>query len=153
MKYILSVLTLLICLSGCQQPDEPSVRSVTNVDIKTVNKDLINLTADMVIHNPNAFALQLSQADLKAYVDDVEIATIIQQYDTEMPAQSDFNMPIDVKMDLKKLYGDEPIAAIGKALQVMADRKLDVRFKGIIKAGSASVKLTIPVDQVEQVVF
>lgn len=107
----------------------------------------------MVIHNPNAFALQLSKADLKAYVDDVEIATIIQQYDTEMPAQSDFNMPIDVKMDLKKLYGDEPIAAIGKALQVMADRKLDVRFKGNIKAGSASVKLTIPVDQVEEVAF
>lgn len=153
MRSLLLILTVMMCIAGCQQPVEPSVVSVTNVDIKTVNKERIILSADMVLRNPNAFALKLAEADLKAYVDDVEIATIVQQYDTEMPAASDFNMPIDVQMDLKKLYGDEPIAAIGKALQVMSDRKLNVRFKGNIKAGSESVKLTIPVDQIEEVAF
>ena len=153
MKSLLSALILTLCLVGCQQPVEPTVVAIENVDIKTVTKEKVSLSADMILHNPNAFALKLAEADLKAFVDDVEIATISQKYDTAMPANSDFAMPIVVNMDLKKLYGDEPLAAIGKALQVMSDRELDVRFKGNIKAGSESVKLTIPVDQLEAVKF
>lgn len=147
------LLVSLSILVGCSKPVEPTVERIDNVELLTMSKDNVDLTADMILHNANAFALDLSQADLVAMVDEIEVATISQSYDTTMPAQSDFAMPIRVQMDLKKLYGDSPLAAMGKALQVMADRRLDVRFVGVIKAGKGVAKVSIPVDQVESVSF
>lgn len=153
MRYLLSVLVFITCLTACQRPQDPTVLRVENVDVKRFDKKAVHLAADMVLHNPNAFALELAKADLKAIVDEVELATISQAYDTDMPANSDFKMPIELTMDLEKLYGDNPVAAIGKAMQIMADRKLDVRFVGTIKAGSDGFKLDVPVDQLEEVSF
>lgn len=144
----------LICLLvGCSAPQEPSLHSISNVEIVTLSRDAIEITADMVLTNPNPFSLDLAKADLQAMVDEVVLADIDQTYDAVMPADTLFAMPIAVKMDLKKLYGDNPLAAIGQAMQIMSDRHLDVRFVGTIDAGKGAVKMAIPIDQVEPVKF
>jgi len=132
---------------------EPTIEKIEDVDIIEMSKSKLELNAYMILKNENSFALDLAKANLVAYVDEVELATIDQAYDTEMPAKSNFRMPINIKMDLDKLYRKNPVAALGKGLQIMSDRKLEVHFKGTINIGKGVAKISVPIDQKEMVEF
>ena len=154
MKNILYIsLCSILFLSSCTSILEPTVERIEDVDIVEMTKDNLELNAFMILKNPNGFALDLDKADLTVYVDDIELAKINQSYETTMPEEGEFKMPINIKMNLKKLYGDNPIAAIGKGMQIMSDRKLNVQFKGTILVGKGIAKVSVPVDQEEEVKF
>lgn len=155
MKYLFSALVCISLLTtSCSTAFvDPTIEKIEDVDIVEMSKSRLELNAFMVLNNPNGFALDLAKTDLKAYVDDIELAHIEQSFDTTMPANEDFKMPITIKMDLDKLYRANPIAAIGKGMQIMSDKKLNVQFKGTINVGKGAVKFTVPIDQVELVEF
>lgn len=155
MKYVFS-LAFIACifLTSCSTSIlEPTIEKIENVDIIEMSKSRLELNASMVLKNPNGFSLDLAKANIKAYVDDIELATIDQAFDTSMPANENFKMPINIKMDLDKLYKANPIAAIGKGIQIMSDKKLLVKFKGTIDVGKGMAKISVPIDQEEMVSF
>lgn len=133
--------------------EDPTLERIEDVDIKEMSKDRIDMDAHLVINNPNGVALDLASADLNVLVDDIVIAHIKQTLDATMPAKAEFKLPVKITMDLAKLYKNDPLAALGKGLQIMSDKKLEVQFKGIIKAGKGVAKLTVNVDQLEIVKF
>lgn len=154
MKNILYIsICLSIFLSSCSSILEPTVERIEDVDIVEMTKSKLELNAFMVLKNPNGFKLDLDNADLTVFVDDIELAKINQTYETTMPQKGEFNMPININMDLDKLYRDNPLAAIGKGLQIMSDKKLNVHFKGTILVGKGIAKISVPVDQIEEVRF
>ena len=144
---------LALFLSSCSSILEPTVERIEDVDVVEMSKSKLELNAFMVLKNPNGFALDLDNADLTVYVDDIELAKINQTYETTMPKEGEFNMPININMDLDKLYRDNPLAAIGKGIQIMSDKKLTVQFKGTILVGKGIAKVSVPVDQMEEVKF
>lgn len=102
MKTYISVLALVsILLSSCGLIEEPTVLRIEDVDILEMNTDKIDMEAKMIIHNPNNVALDLASADLNVILDDITIGNIKQQYDLVMPAKSDFEMPVNISLDLK----------------------------------------------------
>ena len=113
----------------------------------------VEINAFMVLKNSNVFPLDLEKADLKAIVDDIEIATVQQTYETSMPANSEFRMPVNIDMDLEKLYKENPLNAVSKGIKIMNDRSLSVHFVGDIAIGKGSAKITVPVNQTELVKF
>jgi|GEM_PF-426774 len=157
MKSAITLLSLAIALTiiSCNNLTlvDPTLERIEDVDIKEMSKERIDMDAHLIINNPNGVALDLASADLDVLVDNVVIANIKQTVDATMPAKSEFKMPVKITMDLAKLYKDNPLAALGKGLQIMSDKKLDVQFKGNIKAGKGVAKLTVEVDQVETVKF
>ena len=144
---------LLLIFTSCSSILEPTVERIEDVDIVEMTRNKLELNAFMVLKNPNGFELDLENADLTVYVDDIELAKINQTYETSMPQNGEFNMPININMDLQKLYGDNPLAAIGKGLQIMSDKKLNVQFKGTISVGKGIAKISVPIDQQEEVKF
>lgn len=155
MKHIFSII-LLSCFifSSCSTSIlEPTIEKIEDVDIIEMSKSKLELNAFMILKNPNGFSLDLAKANMKAYVDDIELATIDQSFDTSMPANENFKMPITIKMDLDKLYRANPIAAIGKGIQIMSDKKLMVKFIGTIDVGKGMAKISVPIDQEEMVSF
>ena len=90
-------------------------------------KNLV-VKAEMIINNPNPFALDLEEADMYAIVEGRELARINQTFGTEMPANQNFRMPVSIDMDLTKLYADDPLGAISKGLKIMNEKRLDVLF-------------------------
>lgn len=155
MKHIfsLAIIACLIMTSCSTSILEPTIEKIEDVDIIEMSKSKLELNAFMVLKNPNAFSLDLAKANMKAYVDDIELATINQSFDTSMPANENFKMPITIKMDLDKLYRENPMAAIGKGIQIMSDKKLMVKFKGTIDVGKGMAKISVPIDQEEMVAF
>jgi LEA14-like dessication related protein len=140
-------------MSSCTSIEEPTLDRIEDVEIITLNKSKVEINANMVLKNPNGFALDLDKAELIALIDDIELATIDQTYETNMPANGEFKMPVYINMDLDKLYNDNPLAALGKGLQIMSARKLDVKFQGTIKVGKGMAKVSVKVDQIENVSF
>jgi len=132
---------------------EPTIEKIEDVDIVEMSKSKLELNAFMILKNPNGFSLDLAKANMKAYVDDIELATINQSFDTSMPANDNFKMPITIEMDLDKLYRENPLAALGKGMQIMSDKKLMVKFKGTIDVGKGMAKISVPIDQEEMVAF
>ena len=157
MKSTLTLLTLLttILFISCNNLtlEEPTLERIEDVDIKEMSKDRIDMDANLVINNPNGVAVDLASADLEVIVDNIVIANIKQTVDATMSAKSEFKLPVNITMDLAKLYKNNPLAALSKGLQIMSDKKLEVQFKGNIKAGKGVAKLTVDVDQVEIVKF
>ena len=143
----------LILMSSCNSIQNPTLDRIEGVTVNEMNTNKLVLDANMVLKNPNIFALDLAEADLKAIVDDIELATIKQSYETSMPANSEFNMPVSINLNLADLYKENPLTAISKGLKIMGDRKLDIKFVGTISVGRGSAKVSVPVDQVEVVEF
>ena len=92
-------------------------------------------------------------ADITVFADEVELARINQTYETSMPGSGEFNMPININMDLDKLYRDNPLQAISKGIQIMSDKKITLDFKGTIMVGKGFAKVSVPIDQQEEVKF
>jgi LEA14-like dessication related protein len=150
---LLALLVSITLISSCTSIEEPTLERVEDVEILTLNKSKVEINASMILKNPNSFALDLDKAELVAMLDDVEVANIDQTYETEMPARSEFKMPVYINMDLDKLYNDNPLQALAKGLEIMSDRKLDVKFQGTIKVGKGVAKVSVDVDQLETVEF
>ena len=145
--------SFILIMSSCVSVEEPTLERVDDVEVLTISKSKIEINANMILNNPNGFALDLEKADLKAFLDDVEIANIDQTYETSMPANSEFEMPVYINMDLDKLYNDNPIKAVAKGLEIMSDRTIEVKFQGTIKAGKGMAKVAVNINQLETVSF
>ncbi len=153
MRYLSLIIISTLILASCTSITEPTLVDVKNVKVLDMNKDKVDITADMIFNNPNAFALDLAKANIVASIDSVEVSTITQEYDAIMPANEDFPMPVRITMDLKKLYQQDGLMAISKGLKIMSQRRLDVHFKGSIKVGKGGVKVSAPINKVETVKF
>ena len=152
-KTLLISFCLIVLFSSCTSILEPTVERIEDVDVVEMTRSKLELNAFMILKNPNGFALDLDNADLTVYVDEVELAKINQTFETTMPANGEFKMPININMDLDKLYRDNPLEALAKGLQIMSDKKLTVQFKGTILVGKGVAKISVPVDQQEEVKF
>jgi len=153
MRYIFLLILTVTLFSACDSITNPTVERIDNVQIEELSTKAVRGTADMILFNSNSFALDLASADLIALVDDVEVATIKQTYDTKMPAETTFKMPIKLEMNLQKLYEKDPLGALGKGMQIYSARELTITFRGSIKVGKGAAMISVPIDQEELVKF
>ena len=144
---------LVISLVSCESIVDPTFEGLDNVKLEEVSTQNLIVTADMVINNPNAFALDLAEAELSAIVEEIQIAKISQIINTQMPAKKDFRLPVRINMDLSQLYKEDPLGAISKGLKIMSDKQIQVLFQGEIKAGKGKALFSVPIDQLEMVNF
>lgn len=154
MRHLLPLFIITLALASCTTPiTNPTIERIENVAIEDFNTKFLKGTADMVLQNPNSFALDLAGADLVAIIDSLELATIKQTYDTKMPANSEFRMPIRLEVGLQKMYEKDPLNALKKGMKMYTERELTIHFKGSIKVGKGMAKISVPVDQKELVKF
>ncbi len=140
-------------LFACQSVEHPKVLDIDNIKILNASMDQITFKADLVLSNPNAFGLELSSADIDVLLDDVSIGKMTQSLDATMPAKTQFSIPMHIALNLKKLYAENPLDNVGKALQILSKKELNLQFVGEVKAGKGKFKLNIPVEQDKQINF
>ena len=144
---------MLLTMLSCNTITHPTFEGLENVELEEVNSPKLVVMADMVINNPNSFALDLAEADLYAIAEEIELARINQTFNTEMSAKTDFKMPVRIDMDLSKLYKDDPLGAISKGLNIINEKQINVLFQGEIKVGKGKAMVSVPIDQLENVKF
>lgn len=152
-KILYTSLCLTFLLSACTSILEPTIERIEDVDIVEMTKSKLELNAFMILKNPNGFELDLEEADITVFADEVELAKINQTFETTMPENGEFNMPININLDLDKLYRDNPMEALSKGFEIMTKKKMDLTFKGTIMVGKGFAKVSVPIDQLEEVKF
>ena len=142
---------IIFLLSSCSGYEEPYVVGVNNIRVNEMNIRNLDISADLRVHNPNPFGLDLSRTALSIYTDDRLIGTIDQAYETIMPGSSDFNLPIDIKLQLSNIYDGDVMKAVALGNKILTDRQITIVLKGYLYAGKDEVQLKIPIDREEVV--
>lgn len=152
-NFLLLSFCITLLFSSCTSIVEPTVERIEDVDLVEATKSKLELNAFMVLNNPNGFELDLEAADITVYADEIELAKINQTFETTMAKEAEFNMPININLDLDKLYRDNPLKALTKGLQIMSEKKINVQFKGTIMVGKGFAKVSVPIDREEELQF
>lgn len=142
----LFILITIIFFSSCDNPYE-DILFVEIKNAKIIKADVSNLevTATCVLFNPNSVGLNLKNADFDVYVNGKKTAVIHQNEDVVMPANSEFEFPINTTINPKDIYGDKGQGFLGAALQILANQKMDIKYEGKIKVGKGAINFNVPV--------
>jgi len=137
----------LFIISSCTKEQvfkDPEFRDITDVNIQSVNMDSIIVTANCVMYNPNIIPLDLSNMEFDLKVNDKESGTVKQTIDVQMPADSDFEFPVQFSVSPKEIWGEGGGGLLQLGLQLLGDKKFDLYMDGTVKAGAKGVFVQVP---------
>ena len=122
---------------------------IKDIQVKELNVRNLKVSASLEIENPNSVGLDLSRTSLSIYTEGKLIGTIDQTHDTEMPAKSVFDLPIDLHLELSKLYDGDIMKALELGNKIMTERQISITISGYLYAGKDQIKLKVPIDREE----
>jgi|GEM_PF-1116735 len=138
---VLFLSTLIIW--GCNKPVKPEFKKLNNVKFGSVMVDKgvgLNVSADALLNNPNAFGVTISKLDFEVFVDGTKVSDMVQEVSAEMPANSDFTLPLTFKVPLDKAFaGFRPTIS-----EMMKNRAVTIKVKGDIYVKPAGVEFKLP---------
>ncbi|MDX1629566.1 MAG: LEA type 2 family protein, partial [Fulvivirga sp.] len=125
-RFILLLLCVLVVC--CQQPEEPPVfKGVDNIRVNKVQGTTAFLNADAHFYNPNDVKMKLKRVDVGVHLDGKPVGLIEESIRVNIPAKSDFKIPLDATFDLKDS------GLIKNLLSMLGGKSRTVRYKGYIR--------------------
>jgi len=143
----ISIGIMSCCFLACEAPQKPTFKTMKNVQLSSLKNNKITLTADAILNNPNAFGLTLTATDLDVSIDGKKAGNVKQTLDTEIPASSDFTIPVKMDIDQKMISGD----LLNTAMNFLLNKKVKVHYKGYVTVKALDIPIDIPIDNEEEV--
>ena len=150
---LLGTLVLLVLCFGCSRPQEPIFKGVENLRATSISTKRITLQAEAVYHNPNTLGGQVVSTDIQVIANDIPAATIEQDSEIDIPATSEFRIPLTCNISPKDIYENDRSGALGGLLNAVLRKKIDVVYKGKILVRIAGFRYTLPIELEEEVVL
>ncbi len=110
----------------------------------------ITLKADAIFNNPNSLQGTLSIEDIHVFVDNIDVGTISSQ-EFDVPAQSEFAIPLEGTFSLSKIYEENKNTLLGSVLKVIQTDSLDIQYKGIIRYHLGDFSYPYTIDKYKKV--
>jgi LEA14-like dessication related protein len=133
-----------VTLTGCQRPKEDIVlRKIRDVVIDATTDP--TLKANAIFYNPNTMHGKLRRINVDIFVNGKKAASVNQHLKTVIPANSEFTVPIEVKLAIKELgFMDTLLGMIG-------GKKFEVVYEGSLKLTYHGFPLNVPVRYKDEV--
>ncbi|MBS1772422.1 MAG: LEA type 2 family protein [Bacteroidetes bacterium] len=116
----------VIILASCANP-----KSLEYHDVKNFQVGNISLTPeigmDVEFYNPNNYPMTLKDANIDLYIENKLVGHVTMENKYTVPAADTFLLPVKLHADLKGI--------ISNALQVMANKEMNIKLQGSVKAG------------------
>ena len=142
--YILLLAVVLLVTGACHAPKEKIVlRKIRDVVVDASTDPL--LKANAVFYNPNDMRGKLKRINVEVYVDGKKAAFVNQKLKTQIPANGEFIVPLEVKLNIKEL------GFMDTLLGVIGGKKFEVRYEGSLKLNYRGVPINVPVHYKEEV--
>ena len=143
-SWALSFVLSIILLTGCKGPEEKIVlRQIRDV-VVDANTDPV-LRANAVFFNPNDMRGKLKRINVEVFVDGKKAAFVNQKLKTQIPANGEFIVPLEVKLNIKEL------GFMDTLLGVLGGKKFEVRYEGSLKLSYRGVPINVPVKYKDEV--
>lgn len=139
-----SVIAFLLLLQSCARPKEDIVLK----HIKDVVADATSeptLQAEAVFFNPNNISGKLRHIEVDIFVNGKKAGTVDKDYKIKIPANSEFTVPLEVKLNIKE------IGLLDTILGMIGGKKFDVHYKGKLKLLYHGIPVRVPVDYKSQI--
>lgn len=145
LRNLLILAVTVICLAACNTSnfEEPVFKDLKNVKLKDLQGNMATISAEAVVFNPNKKSGKLTDIVLDVWIDGKELGHIKQTHDLKIPAESEFNIPIETTIDLKQL--DQSL--LSRALDIIGGKKFDVKYVGHVKVKVMGIGFKIPVEE------
>jgi LEA14-like dessication related protein len=138
------VIMLMLLLSACKKPDQDIVlRHVRDVVVDASSEPM--LKANAIFYNPNDVRGKLKKIDVEIFVDGKKAASVDQLLKTAIPAQSEFTVPLEVKLAIKEL------GLMDTIFGMIGGRKFKIHYKGSLKLSYRGLPINVPVDYKDEV--
>lgn len=134
-------------LFNCSVTEKPEFLKLDNIKVVDSNSKNITLSADAFFLNNNDVGGTLKTDDLKVFINDNEVATIVSD-EFDVPKRKNFTIPLTVKVDTEKLIDKN---SLGGLLGSLISQKLKVQYKGEIKYKIMGYSSTYSVDEIQDV--
>jgi LEA14-like dessication related protein len=142
-----NLMVLLACcflLAGCKLPKEQIVlKQIRDVVVDATTDPM--LKAKAVFHNPNNARGRLKKIKVDIYVNGKKAGEIDQDLKTLIPANSDFSVPIEVKLALKEF------GVLDTIFSMLGGKKFEVHYKGSLRLKYHGVPIRVPVDYKDEI--
>ncbi len=150
MKKILILSTILIGITACSFSKKPTFKYVDNLFVKNVSMREITLNADAIFDNPNHLGGKLSVEDIHVFVDNIDVGTISAQ-EFNVPAKSEFSIPLQGTFSLSKIYEENKNSLLGSVLKVIQTDSLQIQYKGVIRYHLGNFSYPYQIDKQQKV--
>ena len=143
-KKVFFIFALVVLVSGCKKPDEDIVlRHIRDVVVDASSEPM--LKANAVFYNPNDMRGKLKKIDVEIFVDGKKAASVDQEMKTSIPAQSEFTVPLEVKLAIKEL------GLMDTIFGMIGGKKFKIHYKGSLKLSYRGLPINVPVDYKDEV--
>jgi LEA14-like dessication related protein len=129
----------------CCAPKEPVIFKGVNNIIIDMSEGKPVLKADISFFNPNKMKMKLKDIDVAVLIDDVKSAKVKHPINIEIPAQSDFLVPITAQLNLKDG------GLLNTVFGLLGGKKYEVIFTGNIRIGIHGIVIKVPVMQKQEI--
>ncbi len=143
-KSIFFFLLALLSVTGCRKPDQEIVlRKIRDVVVDATSDPM--LKANAIFYNPNSVRGRLKKIDVEIFVNGKKAASVDQSLKTSIPAQSEFTVPLEVKLALKEL------GVMDTIFGMIGGKKFKIRYKGSLRLSYRGLPINVPVDYEDEV--
>jgi len=142
--HLLFFTLVLLVVGSCHGPDEKIVlRKIRDVVVDASTEPL--LKANAVFYNPNDVRGKLKRINIEVYVDGKKAAFVNQKLKTKIPANGEFIVPLEVKLNIKEL------GFMDTLLGVIGGKTFEVRYEGSLKLSYRGFPINVPVHYKDEV--
>ncbi|MGJ8550652.1 LEA type 2 family protein [Winogradskyella wichelsiae] len=138
---------ILTLLFNCSFTKKPEFVRLENIEVIDSNSKTITIRADALFLNKNDVGGTLKTDDLKVYLNDLELASVISD-EFDVPRRKNFTIPLTVKVATASLTSDKNL---GSLLGSLLTQSLKLHYKGAIKYKIMGYSSTYTVDEIQDV--
>jgi LEA14-like dessication related protein len=133
----------LLLFNSCRPKEDVVLRNVRDIVVDADDEPTLQALA--VLYNPNNIRMTLRKIDIEVFVDGKKAALINQELKLKVPAQAEFTVPLEAKLNMKEL------GLLDTILGMLGGRKLKVQYKGSISISYKGIPVKVPIDHKSEV--
>ena len=123
--------------ASCKSVKEPELRGIENARIERLGMKESVVTLDLHYFNPNNYRLKLKRAEGTAWLDNNSLGHFTLDTLIHIPANADFRLPLQLKMDMKNFVSNMRIAFGGNLVLL--------KVEGMARAGKSIIYVNYPI--------
>ena len=142
-KSQIGLLLLLLLVGSCRPKEDIVLRNIRDI-VVDVNTEPV-LKAQAILYNPNNIRIKLRKIAIDVYVNGKKSGRVDQEPKMVIPAEAEFTIPLEVKLNMKEL------GLLDTIFGIIGGKKLKVEYKGSISVTYKGLPIRIPVNYQSEV--
>ena len=121
----------LLGLFGCKTYEPLEVGEPTNLKVKALSENTVDLSLELPIRNPNIYRIKVTRIEGAAFINDKKAGEIENKENVKLPANSDKRHEVMLKVDYSDL-----LSSGMSVMNILKDGKVTLSLKGSLTAKS-----------------